>query len=61
MSDAQVMNALVTAEQQKLMLLDALDMMLIGACAVGVPHAAERAVLQEAVDHARETIAKVRA
>jgi hypothetical protein len=39
-------------------LLNALECLLIGACAVGVPHAGERAVLQEAVDIARAAIAK---
>lgn len=37
-------------------LLNALETMLIGACAVGVPHAGERQVLQECVDAARDVI-----
>jgi len=37
-------------------LLNALETMLIGACAVGVPHAGERQVLQECVDAARAVI-----
>ncbi|KNE28185.1 hypothetical protein AFM18_08460 [Achromobacter spanius] len=41
-------------------LLEALEIMLIGACAVGVPHAGERKVLQDAVDHARATINKAK-
>ena len=41
-------------------LLNALETMLIGACAVGVPHAGERQVLQEAVDSARAVIAAAR-
>lgn len=41
-------------------LLEALEIMIVGACAVGVPHAGERKVLQDAVDHARATINKAR-
>lgn len=41
-------------------LLNALETMLIGACAVGVPHAGERQVLQECVDAARAVIAAAR-
>ena len=44
----------LTAERDAL--LNALETMLIGACAVGVPHAGERQVLQEAVDSARAVI-----
>jgi len=40
--------------------LEALEIMIVGACAVGVPHAGERKVLQDAVDHARATINKAR-
>lgn len=39
-------------------LLEALECMIIGACAVAVPHNGERAVLQEAVNIARAAIAK---
>ena len=39
-------------------LLEALEIMVVGACAVGVPHAGERQVLQEAVNTARAAIAK---
>lgn len=37
-------------------LVGALEMMEIGACAVGVPHVGERAVLKEALDHARKIL-----
>lgn len=39
-------------------LLEALEIMVVGACAVGVPHVGERQVLQEAVNTARTAIAK---
>lgn len=39
-------------------LLETLKCMLVGACACAVPHAGERAVLQEATDRARAAIAK---
>jgi hypothetical protein len=35
---------------------EALEMLLVGACAVGVPHAGERLVLQQAVDAARAAL-----
>lgn len=38
-------------------LIEALEIMIIGACAVGVPHQGERKVLKDAVDHARAAIA----
>jgi len=45
-------------KKQRDELLEALEIMIIGACAVGVPHQGERKVLQDAVDHARAAIAK---
>lgn len=45
-------------KKQRDELLEALESMIIGACAVGVPHQGERKVLQDAVDHARAAIAK---
>jgi hypothetical protein len=39
-------------------LLAACECLIIGACAVAVPHDGERAVLQDAVDIARKAIAK---
>ena len=39
-------------------LLAALKDLLVGACAVGVPHAGERAVLEETVRLARAAIAQ---
>lgn len=39
----------------------ALEITIVGACAVGVPHDGERKVLQEAVDIARATLAEVAA
>jgi len=37
-------------------LVSALECMVVGACAVAVPHAGERAVLQEAVDIAHAAL-----
>jgi hypothetical protein len=42
-------------------LRDALECMLVGACAVGVPHKAEKQVLQDAVDIARAALAATEA
>jgi hypothetical protein len=36
------------------------EIMIIGACAVRIPHNGERKVLQEAVDYAREALTKVK-
>jgi hypothetical protein len=44
---------LARAEAENAVLREALEVMIVGACAVAVPHAGERRVLQEAVDHAR--------
>jgi len=41
-------------------LREALECMIIGACAVAVPHNGERAVLQDAVNIARAAIAAYR-
>ena len=41
-------------------LVEALEMMIIGSCACGIPHAGERAVLEKAVIHARTVLAKAR-
>ena len=38
-------------------LVEALECMIIGACAVAVPHNGERAVLQDAVNIARAALA----
>lgn len=54
--EAQFANARLIASAPEL--LEALEIMIVGACAVGVPHAGERKVLQDAVDHARATINK---
>ena len=42
------------------MLREALECMIIGACAVAVPHNGERAVLQDAVNIARAALAAYR-
>ncbi|MNK69791.1 hypothetical protein D3C87_891880 [compost metagenome] len=54
--DQQEANARLIAAAPEL--LEALEIMIVGACAVGVPHAGERKVLQDAVDHARAVINK---
>ena len=41
-------------------LAEALECMIIGACAVAVPHNGERAVLQDAVNIARAALAAYR-
>lgn len=41
-------------------LVEALECMIIGACAVAVPHNGERAVLQDAVNIARAALAAYR-
>ena len=46
-------------KQERDKLLEALEIMIIGACACGIPHQGERKVLQEAVDHARAIIAEI--
>ena len=43
-------------EKENAKLREAVESLLIGACAVAVPHPAERAVLQEAVNFARATL-----
>lgn len=49
--------ASASKDTQILALREAIDVLIIGACAVAVPHAGERAVLQEAVDMARKNLA----
>ena len=44
------------AQAQVTALRDVLECLIIGACAVAVPHAGERKVLQEAVDIARAAL-----
>ncbi len=42
------------AEKQRDELIEVVEILIIGACGVGVPHPGERKVLQEAVTHARK-------
>jgi len=52
------LRAALTAECEKVRVLrEALECLLVGACAVGVPHKAEKQVLQDAVDIARAALA----
>jgi len=55
---AEKAEAELAAESEKVKVMrEALECMLVGACAVGVPHKAEKQVLQDAVDIARDALA----
>lgn len=51
---ADLVERLEKAEKQRDELIEVVEILIIGACAVGVPHTGERKVLQDAVTHARK-------